>query len=58
MSPTSVAIKGICNITLAGREPGSWLSKDRIAKKWRWVVAIVPAYKIRHFKMYISIIAF
>ena len=28
MSPTSVAIKGIYNITLADREPGSWLLKN------------------------------
>ena len=33
--PTSVAIKRIYNITLADREPGSWLLKDGITKKGR-----------------------
>ena len=29
-------------------EPGSWISKNWIAK-WRWMVATVLAYKIWHF---------
>jgi hypothetical protein len=58
MTPVSVAIKSICNITLAEREPGSWLSKDWIAK-WRGVVAAVSTYNIRYIKVvYISIAVF
>jgi hypothetical protein len=48
ISPASVAMKRIRNITLTEGEPGSWIAKDRIAKKGRWVVAPVLAYKIRH----------
>ena len=57
MGPASIAIESICDITLANREPGSWLLKDWIAK-WRWMVATASAYKIRHVKVYISVAAF
>jgi len=49
MGPASVVIERICNITLTEGEPGSWISKNWIAKKWRWMVTTVLAYKIWHF---------
>ena len=54
MSLTSIAIKRICNITLAQGEPGPCISKNWIAEHWGWMVATFMAYKVWRFKMYIE----